>query len=54
MWLASAYEAMQETTYAGIGAYVPDIHGANNEIFVYQDTEIKQLFAELWTKVKAQ
>ncbi len=52
--VASAYEAMQETTYAGIGAYVPDIHGANNEIFVYQDTEIKQLFAELWTKVKAQ
>ena len=25
-----------------------------DEIFRYQDTDIKKLFAELWTKVKAQ
>ena len=52
--VSSAYEAMQETTYAGINAYVPDISNSKNEIFAYQDTEIKRLFAELWTKVKAQ
>lgn len=51
--VASAFEEMQETTYAGINAYVPDTENENNEIFAYQDTETKKLFAELWTKVKA-
>ncbi len=50
----SAYEEMQETTYAGINAYVPDTSNEKNEIFAYQDTDIKRLFSELWTKVKAQ
>lgn len=51
--VASAFEEMQKTTYAGVNAYVPDIDNENNEIFAYQDTDIKQMFAQLWTKVKA-
>ena len=50
----SVYEAMQEEDYADISAYVPRIGYEKDEIFAYQTTEIKQLFAELWTKVKAQ
>lgn len=51
--VASAFEEMQQTTYAGINAYVPDTENPNNEIFAYQDTETKKIFAQLWTKVKA-
>lgn len=50
----SVYEQMQEDDYEGIDAYVPRIGYGNDEIFRYQETEIKKLFAELWTKVKAQ
>lgn len=50
----SVYEQMQEDDYEGIDAYVPRIGYENDEIFRYQETEIKKLFAELWTKVKAQ
>lgn len=39
--------------YAGIHAYVPVFGGENNEVFRYQETEIKQYFADMWTKVKA-
>ncbi len=51
--VTSAFEEMQKTVYAGINAYVPDTDNANDEIFAYQDTQTKQLFAQLWTKVKA-
>ena len=50
----SVYEQMQEDDYEGINAYVPRVGYENDEIFRYQETEIKKLFAELWTKVKAQ
>ena len=50
----SAFDAMKETTYAGIDAYIPDTENTSNEIFKYQEPETKKLFAELWTKVKAQ
>lgn len=50
----SVYEQMQEDDYEGIDAYVPRIGYENDEIFRYQEIEIKKLFAELWTKVKAQ
>jgi spermidine/putrescine transport system permease protein len=50
----SVYEYMQEEDYAGINAYVPRVDYENDEIFRYQETNIKKLFAELWTKVKAQ
>jgi len=52
--VASAFEKMKNTTFAGISAYVPDTSNPNNEIFRYQEQEIKELFADLWTKVKAQ
>ena len=50
----SAYEQAQADDYEGIEAYVPRVGYTNDEIFRYQDTDIKRLFAELWTKVKAQ
>ncbi len=48
-----AYEAMLEEDYAGNVAYGPDMSNPNDECFRYQTTEIKQYFADLWTKVKA-
>lgn len=50
----SVYERMQQEDYEGIDAYVPRIGCESDEIFHYQETDIKKLFAELWTKVKAQ
>ena len=50
----SVFEKMQEEDYAGISSYVPDISNPKSEIFGYQKPAIKQKFAELWTKVKAQ
>ena len=50
----SVYEKMQQEDYEGIDAYVPRIGYEADEIFRYQETDIKKLFAELWTKVKAQ
>lgn len=49
----SAYEEMQQTTYEGISAYVTDTTRSQDEVFGYQETEIKKYFADLWTKVKA-
>lgn len=50
----SVYEYMQEEDYAGIESYIPRVDYEYDEIFRYQETDIKKLFAELWTKVKAQ
>ena len=52
--VVAAYEQAQEEDYEGIEAYVPRVGYEKDEIFRYQDTDIKKLFAELWTKVKAQ
>lgn len=49
----SAYEEMQTTTYDGISAYVTDTTRSQDEVFGYQETDIKKYFADLWTKVKA-
>ena len=46
-------EELAATEYDGINAYMPDFEGPKNEVFRYQDPEIKALFADLWTKVKA-
>ncbi len=46
-------DRLKEDEYSGIGAYTPDFEGAGNEVFRYQEPEIKALFADLWTKVKA-
>ncbi len=50
----SVYEQMQNEDYEGISAYVPRVGYEKDEIFHYQDAETKKLFAQLWTKVKAQ
>lgn len=42
-----------EEDFAGNSAYLPDVEGENDEVFRYQEQEIKEYFAELWTKVKA-
>ena len=49
----SAYEAMIEGTYKDVSSYIPDVENPKDEVFAYQEPKIKQLFAELWTKVKA-
>lgn len=51
--IKTVYEEMQNTTYAGIDAYVVDTTYEKDEVFGYQETEIKKYFADLWTKVKA-
>ena len=50
----SVYERMQEDDYEGIDAYIPRVGYEKDEVYHNQDTETKKLFAELWTKVKAQ
>lgn len=50
----SAYETMVNDNYKDIKAYIPDNENPNSEIFAYQNPKIKQKYAELWTKVKAQ
>jgi spermidine/putrescine transport system permease protein len=52
--VTSVFEEMKESTYADIVSYVPDISNPESEIFAYQEPKIKQKYAELWTKVKAQ
>ena len=50
----AVYEKMIAEDYEGIGAYVPRVGYEKDEVFGYQEADIKKLFAELWTKVKAQ
>lgn len=52
--VTSAFETMRKEDYEGIGAYVPNVENENDEIFAYQLPKIKQYYADLWTKVKAQ
>ncbi|MCD7752534.1 MAG: ABC transporter substrate-binding protein [Lachnospiraceae bacterium] len=51
--VTEAYETMISEDYAGISSYAPDMTNPLDECFRYQTTEIKQYFADLWTKVKA-
>ena len=46
-------EDLMNSEYDGINAYIPGMGAPNNEVFRYQDKKTKQLFADLWTKVKA-
>ena len=52
--VTSAFETMKDEIYEGIDSYIPDDTNPRNEIFAYQKPQIKQKYAELWTKVKAQ
>lgn len=49
----SAFETMKDSDYKGIVSYIPKDDNPNSEIFAYQKPNIKQKYAELWTKVKA-
>ncbi|MDC7286176.1 extracellular solute-binding protein [Blautia schinkii] len=49
----SAFETMKDSDYKGIDSYIPKDDNPNSEIFAYQKPNIKQKYAELWTKVKA-
>lgn len=42
-----------EQDFAGNSAYLPETAGENNEVFRYQEQDIREYFADLWTKVKA-
>lgn len=46
-------EDLKDTDFEGINAYDPVFGAENNEVFRYQDSETRQLFSDLWTKVKA-
>lgn len=49
----SAFNEMSTTVYEGISAYIPRNDNPNDEVFGYQEAEVKKYFADLWTKVKA-
>ena len=46
-------EDLKDTEFEGINAYTPVFGAENNEVFRYQDSETRQIFSDLWTKVKA-
>ena len=50
----SVYETMITREYEGVSSYIPDFENPNSEIFRYQEPKIKQKYAELWTKIKAE
>ncbi|MBR2764748.1 MAG: extracellular solute-binding protein [Blautia sp.] len=50
----AAFDMMAAEDYEGISSYVPDISNPADETFAYQDPKIKQVYAELWTKIKAE
>ena len=50
----TVYEEMIEGDYADITSYIPDVENPRNEIFAYQDPKVKQKYAELWTRIKAE
>ncbi|MDO4744634.1 MAG: ABC transporter substrate-binding protein, partial [Clostridia bacterium] len=52
--VTNAFEEIRDNVYIGIDAYVPRQNYPKDEIFKYQEPEIKKYSAELWTKVKAQ
>ena len=46
-------EELKNTEFEGNSAYTPLFGAPNNEVFRSQDKDIKQYYADLWTKVKA-
>ncbi len=44
---------MKENEYKDLNAYDPVFGAPNNEVFRYQDKEIKEYYSDLWTKIKA-
>ncbi len=44
---------LAEEDYEGINAFTPEFGRPKNETFQYQEADIRQLYADLWTKVKS-
>ena len=51
--VTKAREDLKNEEFDGINAYMPVFGAPNNEVFRYQDKDIKQYYADLWTKIKA-
>lgn len=51
--VVEARSQASETDFAGNGAYIPNMTRPVDEVFRYQEQDIKEYFADLWTKVKA-
>lgn len=51
--LVAVADDLAATEFEGIDAYVPGLDGPKNEVFRYQEKDIKEYYADLWTKVKA-
>ena len=46
-------EDMKVEEFDGIDAFTPVFGAKNNEVFRYQDAELRAYYSDLWTKVKA-
>ena len=46
-------EDMRVGEFDGIDAYIPVFGAENNEVFKYQDADLRAYYSDLWTKVKA-
>ena len=44
---------LAESDYEGVSAYQPNLTAEKNESFAYQELDIKEFYADLWTKVKS-
>ncbi len=49
----SVYDEMVAGEYADINAYIVETGYEKDEVFSYQEAEVKKYYADLWTKVKA-
>lgn len=50
----SVYKEMQKTMFKGIDSYKVDDTNKKNEVFKYQEDEIRKYTSEMWTKVISQ
>lgn len=48
-----AFETMRDNDYKGIDAFIPRTGHHKDEVFNYQTNKVRQIYSELWTKVKA-
>lgn len=44
---------LARSDYEGVSAYQPNLTAEKNESFAYQELDIKEFYADLWTKVKS-
>lgn len=51
--VSKVYNEMRDNDYKGISAYTPRTGYERDEVFHYQKQKVKEYYASLWTKVKA-